>query len=95
MAAERSKTIRLGVVERRDGGGDFFDTSSELPEGSPILCGPGTLEQLCGQCDRILIRGFEVGQLSRVILRCPTCGAHNSTDPRRLTSASEQGEASS
>lgn len=84
MTIGRVKTVRLGVLDPSHGtGGHLFAPSSAPPAGSPILCGPGKLDQICGRCDRVLIHGLQLGQVRKVVLRCPGCGTHNSTDPAK------------
>ena len=83
MSGSNHKTVRLALLaEESHTAAPFLDLGLDVNADGPVLVGPGTLDQVCGGCGRVLIHGLELGQVTNLILRCP-CGALNATDPRR------------
>ena len=75
--AQRVKLRRVWDVAES---GVLFEPGDGFPIDSPILSGPGTLDQTCAQCDRVLIHGLRLGDVTSIIFCCPSCGAYNATN---------------
>ncbi len=78
------REVRLRVIsEPPVGTRAIIDLGGEAFLGGQVSTGtsPGLLQQLCGQCDRVIVRGRP--HLSRdslgqaIVLRCAHCGAFN------------------
>jgi hypothetical protein len=83
MNGSKNKTVRLGLLaDVSHTAAPLLDLGHDVATDGPVIVGPGSLDQICGGCDRVLIHGLELGQVRNLILRCP-CGAYNATDPRR------------
>ena len=53
MDTQKLVSLRVLVNAPRDG--PLFEVGGGLPATSPILAGPGELDQICGRCARIHI----------------------------------------
>ena len=78
------RTVRLGVVDEPPPGTRYIiDLSSEayLEGVWKVSTAPGLLEQMCGQCAKVIVRGSP--SFSRdsngtpILLRCAHCRAFN------------------
>lgn len=73
-------TLRI-IPEPKEGTRTVFNAASA---DSDFVFVEGALEGIeyaCGNCGRTLMRGVARGQISNVVLCCPTCGQFNDTGP--------------
>jgi hypothetical protein len=71
-------TIRMGVIKKPADG----TRSVIMGEVAPMMRGEedAGIDQVCGGCRTVLIKGLPIGQVRNVVFRCPKCGAYNETE---------------
>lgn len=43
----------------------------------PFIKGGGDLNLLCGNCNAILVKGINEGQIRNIVIQCPICKFYN------------------
>jgi Mu-like prophage protein Com len=71
--------IRLPIINKPKENTRTVLTKGEAPAENqePFISGEGDTDLGCGQCDLLLARGIEAGQIENIVLHCPRCGGYN------------------
>lgn len=43
----------------------------------PFIKGVGNINLLCGNCNAILVKGINEGQIRNIVIQCPICKFYN------------------
>ena len=47
------------------------------PRAAPVSRGKGEVDYVCGHCEAVLAEKMDLGQITHLVLQCPSCGRHN------------------
>ena len=74
------KRIKLPVLSEEEAEGMSWVAPTEnFPEGRAVFIGSSDMapEMICGNCERVLVKGLEMNQLIYMVVKCPDCGKLN------------------
>ena len=74
-----NRKIRLEQIPKPDPKNYAILEAGEdiLKEKKPYITGSGELDYVCRNCEFILVKGIEEGQVRSMVFKCPNCDAYN------------------
>jgi hypothetical protein len=69
--------VKMKVIQKPVDGTASVFMNSTLVDFSPYVAGEGNIDYVCGNCNHVLQKSVNVGQLNNVVLFCPPCGSYN------------------
>ena len=81
--SKQAKTIKLRVISPAEAeGAAVLEPTPDFPKDQAIFANPERPDlppMVCGNCERVLVSGMELKQITQMVMKCPDCGALNET----------------